>query len=80
MGLFDSVYVDCPACGTKVQFQSKAGECAMLEYTLFDCPPAIAGDLLGKREVCRCGQGVEIAGWVDAWVRSINKLTIDTVD
>jgi len=32
MSCFDRVWVRCPKCGHDVEFQSKAGSCAMDEY------------------------------------------------
>lgn len=55
MGMFDSLYVPC-ACGEEVEFQSKAGDCALERYTLSNCPPRIAGDLIGQSQTCRCGK------------------------
>lgn len=63
MGMFDSLYVNCP-CGKKVEFQSKAGDCHCDNFTLFDCPPAIAGDLIGQSEHCECGRTVTLRGKV----------------
>ena len=60
MGVFDSVFVICPHCGQEnVDFQSKAGVCALLEYNLNNCPASIAEDLNGKVEKCpKCGLGI----------------------
>lgn len=51
MGMFDSVMVQCPGCGEKVEFQSKAGTC-LLEIYEDHVPPEIAADLHGKTRVC----------------------------
>ena len=64
MGMFDSLYVTCK-CGEDVEFQSKAGECALREYRITDVPPVIAGDLIGQCETCRrCGCHITIRGCV----------------
>jgi hypothetical protein len=63
MGMFDSLYVDCK-CGEKVEFQSKRGDCALHEYSLQDCPPNIAGDLVGQSERCKCGCVITLRGAV----------------
>lgn len=48
MGMFDSVWVDCPVCGATgqkaIEFQSKSGVCTLEDYTLDDVP---AETLLG---------------------------------
>jgi len=64
MGMFDSLYVDCPKCGKRIEFQSKAGRCHMDEYTLSNCPPHIGGDLIGETRSCECGHKVTIRGAV----------------
>lgn len=48
MGMFDSVYVPCPACTKPVEFQSKAGECSLTIYRLDNAPPEILADLYGQ--------------------------------
>ena len=60
MGLFDSVYVDCPHCGKPVEFQSKADEAPyMHRYTIADAPTHILTDVLNRPEHCMsCG------GWM----------------
>ena len=54
MGLFDRVWAKCPACGGRVEFQSKGGECAMLEYSADDVPVNVAGDCsTGRCDDCK---------------------------
>lgn len=61
MGLFDSVYVDCPRCGNSIEFQSKAGECVMASYRPSAMPAVIAADLSGQSEWCAdCGASVTL--------------------
>jgi hypothetical protein len=64
VGMFDSLYVGCPKCGGSIEFQSKAGDCVLAEYTLADCPPEVAGDLIGQFSTCRCGHTVTLRGAV----------------
>ena len=62
MGMFDSLYVDCPNCLSPLEFQSKAGECSLARYTLKDLPLKIAIDLEGKFKTClKCGRTVELS-------------------
>jgi hypothetical protein len=63
MGMFDSLYVDC-TCGKQVEFQSKSGECSLARYTIHDCPPAVAGDLIDRVEQCACGKRLTLRGAV----------------
>lgn len=56
MGLFDSVMVPCPNCGSKLEFQSKSGDCIMATYELKDTPADVLMDVMrhGPR-TCDCG-------------------------
>jgi hypothetical protein len=60
MGMFDSVFVTCPACGVEIEFQSKAGDCLCAHYRLDSVPPEIAIDLQGATEQCACGHVVRL--------------------
>lgn len=56
MGMYDSVFGDCPECRASVEFQSKAGNCTLHEYELSSIPTDIAADLDGDIETCKhCG-------------------------
>lgn len=44
MGMYDSVMVPCPQCGTKNEFQSKGGDCSLAEYELADAPADVLLD------------------------------------
>jgi predicted nucleic acid-binding Zn ribbon protein len=54
MGLFDSVWADCPGCGKEraLEFQSKAGDCFLWSYDTLEVPAAIAADISGDEETC----------------------------
>lgn len=56
MGMFDSVMVPCPACGTVNEFQSKGGLCQLRRYTPENAPADVLGPLLNETEQCsNCG-------------------------
>jgi endogenous inhibitor of DNA gyrase (YacG/DUF329 family) len=60
MGMFDSVIVRCPKCGTEVEFQSKAGECRLNNYAPESAPPAVLVDTVGQTATCpTCATKVE---------------------
>ena len=63
MGMFDSLYIECQ-CGERLEFQSKRGPCQCNEYTLGDCPSAVAGDLMGESQRCKCGRVATLRGAV----------------
>ena len=52
MGMFDSLYVKCPECGAKLEFQTKSGPCALLEYKKNNLHPCIATGMNG--DIVRC--------------------------
>lgn len=52
MGMFDSLWVRCPNCNTKVEFQSKSGECGLYDYDVHNVPASIAGDVDGQSMQC----------------------------
>lgn len=69
MGMFDSVYVNCPRCNEIIEFQSKAWNCRMEKFTLANAPPAILGDLKDAQTVCRkCGWTVVIRVKINAYL------------
>jgi len=51
MGMFDSVFVDCPRCGIKNELQTKDGPCILGKHTLVNAPPAV---ILGVEGVHTC--------------------------
>ena len=60
MGLFDSVFADCPHCGSKVEFQSKeAADPYMNTYSPDDAPDEIKWDILNSPERC-----LKCHGWM----------------
>ena len=56
MGCFDTVWFNCPACGQEMSEQSKAGDCLLRDYSLFDAPPSILGSLADEQVHCKCGK------------------------
>jgi hypothetical protein len=66
MGMFDTVMVPCPTCGTPSEFQSKGGGCHLDTYTLEDAPDDVLLDVNrhapNKCEKCGTLFGVAIAG------------------
>lgn len=61
MGMFDSVYVSCPNCGSANEFQSKAGDCLLKDYSLDNAPPEILLDLKGQIQTCfNCKKSIGI--------------------
>lgn len=60
MGMFDSVYVECPKCGKEVEFQSKAGDCELKRFHPDSVPPEVAVDLSGDSQQCECGTTITL--------------------
>lgn len=53
MGMFDSVWVECPKCGTENEFQSKSGFCGLEHYKLDDCPDNVLVNV-NRHSPCQC--------------------------
>lgn len=45
MGLYDSVFFDCPNCGSKVEAQSKVDDCYMQVFSVDAVPLVVAADI-----------------------------------
>lgn len=57
MGLFDTVWLKCPECSSKINIQTKAGSCELQEYYINIAPPDILGSLNGLESNCpECGK------------------------
>ncbi len=52
MGMYDSLYVECPQCKNELQFQSKSGVCFLEDYHKNDLPPEVAMGMEG--DIVRC--------------------------
>ena len=55
MGMFDSVMVPCPECGTKNEFQSKGGDCTLASYELNEAPADVLSDI-NRHSPCVCSK------------------------
>lgn len=55
MGMFDSVMVPCPNCGTRKEFQSKSGPCDLDVFNFEECPPEVLANV-NRHSPLRCGQ------------------------
>jgi hypothetical protein len=66
MGMYDTVLVRCPQCGTPAGFQSKSGSCSLKTYTLDEAPDDVLSDVNRHApahcEKCGALFGVEIEG------------------
>ena len=45
MGMFDTVKVKCPKCGTTEEFQTKGGNCLLQYYNLKNAPHDVLSDI-----------------------------------
>lgn len=66
MGMYDTVTVRCPQCGTPAEFQSKSGVCRLETYPLDEAPDDVLFDVNrhSPATCAKCGVrfGVEIVG------------------
>jgi len=61
MGMFNYVHVDCPSCGSIVEFQSKSGSCTLDTYHITDLPvDELAGIIDDQSQCPNCGFVVAI--------------------
>jgi hypothetical protein len=45
MGMFDSIMLPCPKCGTLYEAQTKGGDCYLQVYSFEDAPQDAMGDV-----------------------------------
>lgn len=55
MGMFDTLYVECPECGREQGIQTKAGMCTLADYTVENAPNTVIADMDGEWFSCSCG-------------------------
>lgn len=65
MGMYDTVTVPCPQCGTPSEFQSKSGDCKLKTYTLDEAPDDVLWDVNrhAPNTCAKCGVdfGIEVS-------------------
>lgn len=65
MGCYDTVILECPACRTRIKYQSKDGEGWSRTYGLYNAPPQILGGMIGEKITCdNCHKLWIVAGQV----------------
>ena len=65
MGMYDTVYFDCPSCGERLEEQSKAGSCKLHKYFQSSVPASVADSLIHSILVCgECDSRFTIEGSV----------------
>lgn len=60
MGMYDTVYAQCPKCMSTLEWQSKAGDCVLEQFNKASVPYKIAKALDGKIKTCSCGVKLSI--------------------
>lgn len=53
MGMFDYVWITCPRCGSKLEGQSKGGQCSLIDYTLENAPDEVIEYMIGDTIYCK---------------------------
>lgn len=51
--MYDTVWVKCPKCHEENSFQSKSGDCLLIDYTLEDCPDDVMANV-NRHSPCEC--------------------------
>lgn len=54
MGLFDTVYINCPYCQEIQEHQTKSGDCMLRTYTIGSAPFHILESVQGIHECYSC--------------------------
>ncbi len=61
MGMFNSIWVDCPECDKPVEFQSKSGSCSLASCHVTQMPVEDFAGIAGCQVCCQnCGSVVGI--------------------
>jgi hypothetical protein len=70
MGMYDTVMVPCPKCGTKSEFQSKSGDCTLAVYELNEAPNDVLLDINrhAPATCVKCGTSFGVAVKVETRV------------
>lgn len=58
MGIYDSIYIECPECGNPLEIQSKRapGGPSMITFHRDEIPASVAVDINGDESYCNiCG-------------------------
>jgi hypothetical protein len=61
VGMFDSVFADCPSCGRRTEIQTKAGECILATYSPTNAPADVLIGVADKTHYCPDGHPFWIA-------------------
>ena len=62
MGMFDSIWFECPQCTEMIEVQSKMGDCVLKDISSDAVPLGIADDILGEQAYChKCGSVWKVA-------------------
>jgi len=69
MGMYDTVYFNCPSCGATLSEQSKAGACALESHWADDVPRAIAEAINHEHLWCECGKEWKVRAAVVKHIR-----------
>jgi len=61
MGLFNSIFIPCPQCDSRVEFQTKSGTKELIDFSISNVPAQELKGILGDVKVCNnCGHTVKI--------------------
>lgn len=67
MGMFDTLTIKCPKCGSEHSFQSKEGPCDLNSWTPATLPAGLFYAFSEIEEVCKCGQRFGLRKVPIAW-------------
>ena len=56
MGMFDTVWLNCPNCGSHDEIQTKSGACLLNNFSLHEAPMDVLSGVLGTEHCPSCGK------------------------
>jgi phage FluMu protein Com len=61
MGMFDRILLECPNCKETLEFQSKGGECLLIEYNKGNIPWEVSLPINGEIVKCpKCSKNIKL--------------------
>ena len=80
IGMFDSIYVNCPNCESSIEMQIKVGFCTLQSYNIHNAPLSLLAGVVDNIEKCNeCNTMFRIA-LVHKPVVEAQKLTQEEIE
>jgi len=60
MGMFNTIYIECPKCKKRIGAQTKSGTCLLDGWNLENAPNQEIRGILGETYHCQCGHVIQV--------------------